>query len=649
MKGRNITDLGDIFEGRIFRIPDYQRGFAWQDDPELNDFWKDLIYLSEHRAHYTGSITLDPVDEEDYEKWDHSWLISELGLTPYFVVDGQQRLVTSLILIQSIIVKIINDFGKSSVNDETLEVVHSRYIYRTAANSQVKGFLFEYVEDDPSNEFLKTEIFGEVPFGDSNQHTLYTRNLRKAKKFFEAKLSTMDATEVGSIFTKLTQNFKYSLYEIDREFDVFITFETINSRGRQLSNLERIKNRLIYLTTLFDKTKDIQCADLRKKINECWKQIYKHLGMNADDPLDEDFFLQNHWIMYFGRGEAYQYADSLLNEVFTSQNVTHPETKEKRLTVDSISNYITSLRQSIEPWFYIHNPFYPGFELGDNESDKFLGQLNRLGFGAFRPLILAYYTTDNNYSTSQINRLLDVAEKYVFTIFRVSQRRSNTGRSHFHSWANKVYWGNVDSSIIVDDIKHWTENYYGIDRFHAYIRDKYKFGGSKKGFYGWGGLQYLLYEYEQKLFDDSKSGGRTLEWKDFTGKRTTNHITIEHIYPQNPTDKYWTDLYKEFDDEQKEFLAHSLGNLLPLLREKNSSLQNFKFSLKKDNGRDIGYFNGSCSENAVNKKEDWGAKEIHERGLELLEFMRIRWGIDVGDDRAKTELLHLKFLVPKNG
>lgn len=39
----------------IFRIPDYQRGYAWQKQ-QLNDFWEDLINLNSSRKHYTGLI-----------------------------------------------------------------------------------------------------------------------------------------------------------------------------------------------------------------------------------------------------------------------------------------------------------------------------------------------------------------------------------------------------------------------------------------------------------------------------------------------------------------------------------------------------------------------------------------------------------------
>ncbi len=52
--------LDSLFKEKIFRIPDYQRGYAWRQE-QLKDFWEDLINLpgnQSKRSHYTGVLTL---------------------------------------------------------------------------------------------------------------------------------------------------------------------------------------------------------------------------------------------------------------------------------------------------------------------------------------------------------------------------------------------------------------------------------------------------------------------------------------------------------------------------------------------------------------------------------------------------------------
>ena len=53
MKSRTSEKtISEIFNKGIFRIPDYQRGYAWKNY-ELEKFWQDLMNLQEERFHYT--------------------------------------------------------------------------------------------------------------------------------------------------------------------------------------------------------------------------------------------------------------------------------------------------------------------------------------------------------------------------------------------------------------------------------------------------------------------------------------------------------------------------------------------------------------------------------------------------------------------
>ena len=60
MSDNKLQSLTEIFNQRIFRIPDFQRGYSWGDD-QLTDFWDDLQNLKEDRVHYTGLITVKPM------------------------------------------------------------------------------------------------------------------------------------------------------------------------------------------------------------------------------------------------------------------------------------------------------------------------------------------------------------------------------------------------------------------------------------------------------------------------------------------------------------------------------------------------------------------------------------------------------------
>src|SRR6202044_2200397 len=113
---------------------------------------------------------------------------------------------------------------------------------------------FGYAVDNPSYEYLRYRILDEAGAG-SLQETFYTLNLSNAKRYFSEQLSELydEANVAGlqDIYRKLTKRFLFNEYVIKDEFDVFVAFETMNNRGKKLSDLELLKNRLIYLTTLY--------------------------------------------------------------------------------------------------------------------------------------------------------------------------------------------------------------------------------------------------------------------------------------------------------------------------------------------------------------------------------------------------------------
>ena len=52
-----VQSLSEIFSNRVFTIPNYQRGDAW-DKKQWNDLTQDLERLPENRHHFTGTLIL---------------------------------------------------------------------------------------------------------------------------------------------------------------------------------------------------------------------------------------------------------------------------------------------------------------------------------------------------------------------------------------------------------------------------------------------------------------------------------------------------------------------------------------------------------------------------------------------------------------
>ena len=57
MAENKLQSLSEIFCEKFFRIPDFQRGYAWEEE-QLKDFWEDLELLNENNTHYTGVLSV---------------------------------------------------------------------------------------------------------------------------------------------------------------------------------------------------------------------------------------------------------------------------------------------------------------------------------------------------------------------------------------------------------------------------------------------------------------------------------------------------------------------------------------------------------------------------------------------------------------
>lgn len=628
MASNNLKTLNQVFENSFFRIPDYQRGYAWETY-QLDDFWEDLenMYkLNNNQKHYTGMITVEEVNRSSVDKmesWSDDLWLFEKGLTAYYVIDGQQRMTTIIILLKNILEKV------EEINFQKKEFWEQKFLYQSYEN-KYKSFVFGYEKDNPSNEYFINEILGfrratsdKVPLS-----TLYTINLKNADKYFKDKLKDFDNKNLGELFKKIINGLFFNFYEVSDDLDVFVTFETMNNRGKSLTNLELLKNRLIYLSTMIDEKEAVRDR-LRKDINESWKTIYEFLGKNINDTLNDDDFLKNHWIMYFkyDRSISNPEKEFLLKKYFTSKQLL-----AKEIGYDEIEKYRLNIQNAIKHWYYMHNYSESHYSI---EIKLLLDKLNRLGFGAFKPLILSLFVC--NETEENIIETLKFAEKYVFLVFKLSDRKSSTGSSQIYGLANKYFEKNIDFEELYEllenelysknnseDVQFRTWDRVDIDKFIKQINNNYEKDGT--GFYSWSGLKYFLYEYELSLKEKAKRTEDKLSWDNI------NQESIEHIYPQTENE-YWKSLFSDVEEDTKLRACHTLGNLLLLSNKKNSEIQNKKFDEKK-----VHYSTGSYSEIEVSKNSQWTIEEIKNRSLDMLEFMSDRWKIIIEEEDRESIL-----------
>ncbi len=691
---RELLTLDDIYNKKIFRIPDYQRGFAWTK-PQCLDFWEDLVSLNKTRYHYTGVISIKAVPEEKLDIWkDEEWLINSRGYKGYYIVDGQQRMTTISIFIQCLIEMVKKLAQNKGLNDDEIylgtfnlkEIIEKFMVVAQPPTKITKAYLFGYETDNPSFQFLRHRIYNEGHPG-TVLETYYTLNLENAKIFFSENISNI-VKERGEqileeLYEKLSQRLMFNLYEIGDEFDVFVAFETMNNRGKKLSDLELLKNRLIYLTSLYsdEVVKENDRRTVRNNINDAWKEIYYQLGRNKISPLNDDDFLRAHWIIYFkySRKRGDDYIRFLLDDYFSPKKVLEKtpviwnniteiiETHEKdgndddsdddsedefvptfttKLTLQEIDQYVKSIKDASKHWYDTHNPTNNGDYT--KAEQKAVDRLNRIGIGYFRPLLTATFYNSTILVANRIS-LLNQIERFIFLGFRIQRAQSNYRNSVYYNATRQIANNEITTDQLIttleDDLK-WIKETDGSLRISPFKDHLFRKFISGTGFYGWNGLRYFLFEYEDYLMEIR--GVPKVSWNNFM-RNEKDKVSIEHIYPQTANDECWENSFEGVSDGRKKLLTNMLGNLVLLSQSINSSLQNICFenkiqTLQDNSGNTIrnGYSNGSYSEQKIAALSSWNATEIENRSLQLLSFLETRWNILIGDDNKKKEMLLLK-------
>lgn len=639
MLGKPLT-VPEIFNNAVFRIPDYQRGYAWTDK-ELGEFWNDLDLLASlsSQPHYVGVLTLEKVPDHNVASAlgnGQDWL-KDSGGNIFYVVDGQQRLTTILILLFELIKRheILCPSTSALTATEDRDSVMAKYIRcENKRVPMVYGYRLGYSCDDQLDAFLRREIFEDKNVAQSARQSAYTQHLVHAKTFFKKELEKTSTTELEERFRLIVERLRFNVFEVDTDLNVCMTFEAINNRGKPVSDLEKLKSRLIYLAGLLAPADPGTLDIYRKQISGRWKMVYTMLGWSPDIKLGDDEFLNLVWIIYYGKYGDRPRAEYLFNQQFFPRTIL----AEGWEPIDGFSK---ALKEAVAPWVAMKYPEIIPQLCAQNEltrtisqaASTYLEKLKRLRAEAFDPLVLAALIRhqEGRVSDKQLDELLAASERYVLVVRGLSDRRADTGRNKYFRRAHEVYESPEPEKAVgrcVNEVREDVESYFDAPRFISIVKEWYE-KEPRKGFYGWDELKYVLFEYEQDLYDEqftTSSGKARLLWTSVEGKKLAE--SVEHIYPETATDSTWTSAFGEVSNLR---LLHALGNLLLLSQSKNSSLQNRPYAEKAHGANNYPrpYKNGSCSEHKVaNKWQDWTPEAVRERTEELLRFIGKRWALN---------------------
>ncbi|GAA4393364.1 DUF262 domain-containing protein [Ornithinibacter aureus] len=619
MPNNAVTLLGALKE-RLLVVPNYQRPYAWEQR-QLDDLWQDLDLMADNAKHYTGTLVL-----KDHPGTEH---VTDAGdtLGQCEVVDGQQRLTTCLLLIDRLHRKL------ASIPTDEAEL-RSQNLIRTYGPILINGQHRARLQlgTELNEHWLKNILLDrQQPL--KPMRTDGERRLDEAAAYFDGRLHELcdgqdddeSVRRLQRLQTRVTSGLRFLVYEVDAESDAGEIFETLNDRGRGLTELEKIKNYLLFLAHSLPKERR---GAFTSDINMAWKRVYEYI---AGQHANEDLLLRAHWLATadpvsrnwagaasvkkkFSRERFVPGWNRLSGAVPASSDEAEQVHAE---LVSLVAEYLDTLQSCALFTNEFINPaasfdsFGPSAELAKASSAR----LRRTGITAvFRPLIFALRLTQPT-NGDAYNRLVNACERYAARVFIIGQRRSNTGQARLYRLAYELYTGTLTIEEVLAELDDLTWTHGNDDVVRSGLNPK-------ANWYGRAGHKYLLYEYELS------KAARPDDVKDFAtysaGARSPR--TTEHILPKHPRwDRHeWT----AFTREQHAELLHGLGNLV--LTDDNSAYQNYDFLTKKgQTGQASPCYSVSAlaSEREIALFDDWTPESIEKRRQSLLEWALIRWPV----------------------
>lgn len=481
------------------RIPAYQRAYSW-GEKQCTQFLDDLLE-QKGKTYYLGQF-----------------LFEKDGDT-LFIIDGQQRLTTTILFLSAIAkIKILK--GE--------DIEHIRVTYLTD--------VFRTIDDDHIifKKVTQKHLISVI----DDKETISQKRIIEAFKYFETGLGKLDNENLNLIQQTL-ENAVISTFYIANKVEATLVFEYQNNRGKELSKFEIIKAYLMHQVYI-QSTDNSQATNDIAEIQIIISQIYRFIEA-VEGYFTENELLDNYCNLFFNIGGNIEAIKEKLNKEVN-------KTQWIKLFFENLVELAHSAKSIVR-----------------NKDQTGIANLFFVGNEANWKLVLLTIFYKGNLEGEPYQKIFKLLEVLCFKL-KLGDYRTDYLPHYAKKYFSPYDDYNIDS--LYQDIKYVTET-----GFKGYWNDGDRFKNSisnyfdiEKWHYNRNTIKFVLWQYENSLRLKNRSGA-------LLDKDLYNSYTIEHIKSQNPTDEEYS------EDFRKNFL-HLAGNMALLTQSQNSKFGNQSFDKK---------------------------------------------------------------------
>lgn len=541
-------------------IPYSQRPYEWKYEQVLrlfNDFHS--IYTSNDTTstHILNFITIR-LDEDDENK--------------KYIYDGQQRTVTSLLILSALINE-LRQLDQNAIN--SANQLTSLYLY-TSHWKDASETNLKIVFDNPNANFMLHEyIFKGKGLPDNYLLSDYDKaifeNYNHIKDLIHDRFgSNLLREDLVRFIDIILDRILVVIIETSYENIAEEMFETLNSTGLQIEDFYVLKNALI-----------------RTLDEEAVKPIWSSIEINTDR-INKSKFLHAYVNTINGKTPS----NDLYNRISTLRNLEDSQIAEI---------FLNELKQTAEIYMKIENPSQRT-DGNQDQNTKYLHYINSLillNANQYKPVILAMGL--KNFGIADINLVLEKIISLQLRNIFIADFKANTLEQFYPALAKAVYSEEITN--IADILTKISTAMISDNVLYEYFNNR-KIESRKDEAI----IRYILKEIYNSQHNEIIINANSRD------------VNLEHILPISPSDN--SQWLIEFPDEEERYtLTRKIGNMTVLLNRLNSRIKNSDFTIKKN-----AYLESVIPQNrTLGNKPEWKKADIDQRTIDIYNLFKQVW------------------------
>lgn len=546
-------DIRTLLSSGYYRVPRFQRPYSW-DRENIQEFWTDIVTDSP-TDYFIGSMV---VYKESNQRFG--------------IVDGQQRLTTITIFLAvlrnqlaaaehaDLAAGLQSLIERKNIDNREEFVLSTETSYPFFQHKIQKWEGAEIKVQD-----LQEEITIRGAFEQLTELVLQECTEAKGSAAGDAEKAKKAIRERLSAIRDAILNLKIILIKLDNEDDAYMIFETLNTRGKDLSLKDLVKNQLTRTIRVRNQDAD--------EVKVKWKQILETIE-EAPGDLSTDTFILHEWLSKF----EYLAAKRLFRVL------------RKRVTTDEEARrYLADLVTDATLYREMQDPQFGVWKKEDERIRGALGALLLFRVSQPAPCVLSLlreYKSRKRLRKRQAESALVAIEHFHFIFTAITSQRSSGGIATMYASLARRVFECKDS----EEISKVLSDLAGKLKVRKPSLDQFKASFKELIFTDVHSKERKLVRYVLSRLYAHENAALALDF---------DQMTIEHILPQSKIES----------GDHTHAEVGQLGNLLLVSADLNGKLKNRAFEEKKRILKEWGY----PIPPEIEKAATWGPAEIEAR------------------------------------